>query len=103
MEKKMENEMEAGSIIGDYRDSGFLKLEVPFLGGPYNKDYSILGSILGSPYLGKLPYKRYRGWSRAYVRMRRDTQGCGGGAMEKRMGTTTLFGGFGFPFMLPSQ
>ena len=26
------------------------------LGGPHNKDYSILGSILGSPYLGKLPY-----------------------------------------------
>ena len=25
-------------------------------GGPYNKDYSILGFILGSPYLGKLPY-----------------------------------------------
>ena len=25
-------------------------------GGPYNKDYSILGSTLGSPYLGKLPY-----------------------------------------------
>ena len=24
--------------------------------GPNNKDYSILGSILGSPYLGKLPY-----------------------------------------------
>ena len=24
-------------------------------GGPYNKDYNILGSILGSPYLGKLP------------------------------------------------
>ena len=24
--------------------------------GPYNKDYSILGSILGSPYFGKLPY-----------------------------------------------
>ena len=24
-------------------------------GGTYNKDYSILGSILGSPYLGKLP------------------------------------------------
>ena len=24
--------------------------------GPHNKDYSILGSILGSPYLGKLPY-----------------------------------------------
>ena len=26
------------------------------MGGPYNKGYSILGSILGSPYLGKLPY-----------------------------------------------
>ena len=32
-----------------------LKLGVPF-GGPYKKDYSIMGSILGSPYLGKLPY-----------------------------------------------
>ena len=30
---------------------GFLKLGVPF-GGPHNKDYSILGSILGSPILG---------------------------------------------------
>ena len=29
---------------------------VPFLGGPYDKDDGILGSILGSPYLGKLPY-----------------------------------------------
>ena len=27
-----------------------------FLGGPHNKDYRILGSILGSPYVGKLPY-----------------------------------------------
>ena len=26
------------------------------LGGPNNKDYSILGSILGYPYFGKLPY-----------------------------------------------
>ena len=25
-------------------------------GGPYNEDYSILGSISGSPYLGKLPH-----------------------------------------------
>ena len=25
-------------------------------GGPHNKDYSIWGSILGSPYFGKLPY-----------------------------------------------
>ena len=29
-------------------------------GGPYNKDYSVLGSILGSPYLWKLP-DRFRG------------------------------------------
>ena len=28
-----------------------------FLGVLFNKDYSILGSMLGSPYLGKLPYK----------------------------------------------
>ena len=34
----------------------FPKLGVPF-GGPYNRDYSILGSKLGSPYFGKLPYK----------------------------------------------
>ena len=26
------------------------------LGVPHNKDYSILGSILGSPYFGKLPF-----------------------------------------------
>ena len=26
------------------------------LGGPSNMDSSILGSILGSPYFGKLPY-----------------------------------------------
>ena len=25
-------------------------------GGPHNKDYSILGSILGFPYCGKVPY-----------------------------------------------
>ena len=34
---------------------GFPKLGVPFLGGPYNKDCNVLGSILGSPYNGKLP------------------------------------------------
>ena len=27
-----------------------------FFGGPYNKDQNMLGSILGSPYFGKLPY-----------------------------------------------
>ena len=27
-----------------------------FLGGPQNEDYSILGSMLGPPYIGNLPY-----------------------------------------------
>ena len=35
---------------------GFPKLGGSLIGGPYNKDYSILGSILGSPHFGKLPY-----------------------------------------------
>ena len=26
-------------------------------GGPNNEDYSVLGSILGSPYSGKVPFK----------------------------------------------
>ena len=30
---------------------GFPKIRGTFLGGPHNKDYSIWGSILGSPYL----------------------------------------------------
>ena len=37
------------------RFGGFPKLGVPFW-GPSNKDYSILGSILGSPQFGKLPF-----------------------------------------------
>ena len=31
------------------------KIRVIFLKGPYKKDHSILGSILGSPSFGKLP------------------------------------------------
>ena len=34
---------------------GFPKIRGTIFGGPYKKDYSILGSTLGSPYLGKLP------------------------------------------------
>ena len=37
------------------RYMGFPKIRGTFLGIP-SKDYSQLGSILGSPYLGKLPY-----------------------------------------------
>ena len=35
---------------------GFPIIMDTFLGGSYNKDCSVLGSILGSPYFGKLPY-----------------------------------------------
>ena len=35
--------------------------------GPYNKDCGILGSILGSPYFGKLPYICYGLGFRAYI------------------------------------
>ena len=38
-------------------DRGFLKLGGNHSGGSHNKEDSILGSILGSPCLGKLPYK----------------------------------------------
>ena len=34
---------------------GFPKIRGTLFEGPNNKDYSILGSILGSPYFGKLP------------------------------------------------
>ena len=34
---------------------GFPKIRGTLFGDPYNKDYNILGSILGSPYLRKLP------------------------------------------------
>ena len=37
---------------------GFPKLGVPF-GAPHNKDYSIFGSVLGSPYFGKLPFRAW--------------------------------------------
>ena len=39
----------SGLKIGSSQNYGY-----PF-GGPYNNDYSILGSFLGSPYFGKLP------------------------------------------------
>ena len=34
---------------------GFPEIRGTLFGGPHNKDYSILGSILGSPNFGKLP------------------------------------------------
>ena len=46
--------MNTGAYRGDmgvFQNQGYL------FGGPYKKDYSILGSILGSPYFEKLPYR----------------------------------------------
>ena len=37
------------------RLGGFPEVGAPFLLGPHSKEYSIFGSILGSPYFGKLP------------------------------------------------
>ena len=43
--------------LHEYNPYGcFPKLGALF-GGPQNKDYSILGSILGFPYLGKIPHR----------------------------------------------
>ena len=39
----------------------------PF-GGPFKKDYSILGPILGPPYFGKLPFRVF-GKTRALLKM----------------------------------
>ena len=45
---KKENPME--------NDMGVSQIRGTLFRGPYNKDYSILASILGSPYFGKLPH-----------------------------------------------
>ena len=45
----------AGLSSTGSKNGGFPKLGVPFWGS-LDKDYSIWGFILGSPYLGKLPY-----------------------------------------------
>ena len=66
-----------------YIYGGFPKLGYLF-GDPYNKDYSILGSILGSPCFRKLPYlslSLFFSW--LY------------GGMYEILGTTALEQGFG--------
>ena len=45
------NRVYVGVIIRLYRDT---KLRGTFLGHPLNEGFGILGSVLGSPYLGKL-------------------------------------------------
>ena len=51
--KTRENRLELVGNKGIY--GAFPKLGVPFW-GHNNEDYSFLGSTLGSPYFGKLPY-----------------------------------------------
>ena len=45
----------AVTAFASWRQVGVSQITGTFLGGPHNKDYSILGSILGSPHFGKLP------------------------------------------------
>ena len=51
-----DNGKENGSYYLGFRVWGFPKIWGTLIGGPHNKDYSILGSILGSPNFGKLPH-----------------------------------------------
>ena len=43
-----------------YQDLGVSQNSGYYFGGPYNKDYSIFGSILGFPYFGKLPFEKHQ-------------------------------------------
>ena len=59
---KADLEVRAPNACRNHRTyGGFPKLGVSFWGfsvwGPHNKDYDILGSILGSPYLGNYPLR----------------------------------------------
>ena len=52
----------SSSLTGEYRPLliwGFPKIKGTLFGGPHNKDYSIWGSILGSPYFEKLPFESW--------------------------------------------
>ena len=45
------------TILGlGFRNLGVSQNQGYLVGAPYNKDYSILGSTLGSLYVGKLPF-----------------------------------------------
>ena len=53
-QKRQEAEGKAVLVAPARRFGGFPKLGVPW--GPHSKDHHILGCILGSPHLGKLPF-----------------------------------------------
>ena len=52
----MTRQRHASTFVENHRNQGAWDLEwcKNHCGGPHNKGYSILGSVLGSPYLGKL-------------------------------------------------
>ena len=54
----MRQALAAASLSRNFhaQHGGFLKIVGTFLGGPHDMDCSMLGSILWSPYLGKLPH-----------------------------------------------
>ena len=73
----------------------FPKIMGTLLGGPHSKDHNILGSILESPYFGKLPYPCYVNLmpsslaaSQSFGRksLQNDTLLCGVSASWKGMG-----------------
>ena len=47
--------------VGPHTKWGFPEIRGTLFGGPNNKDYSILGSILGSPDFGKVPNRGLKG------------------------------------------
>ena len=57
-----DNFRKANADDASSKQGGVSQNEGYLFGGPYNKDYGILGCILASPYLGKLPQclPRYR-------------------------------------------
>ena len=54
-----------GTIVIPYLGSP--KIRHTFVEGPHSKDYSVLGSFLGSPYFGRLPYWDSTGAKRSCV------------------------------------
>ena len=64
-------------FLCDNLDIGFSQNWRYPLGGPHNKDYSILGSILGSPHFGKLPHRDSSAKISRLVGLKRcDLAGC---------------------------
>ena len=64
---KLENKPNKEHTYGVSQNYGYL------FEGPHNKDYSILGSILGSPYFGKLPYTHIITRLKSCLRVTRQT------------------------------